>query len=185
MLLYAITYDTAEPPSGIGLDGRPLRGVGYGSLRAVIGDTEPAPPPDRSILEAYERVVETLMERETLLPARYGTTAASDAQITAMLVERYSELCDALERVQNAVEFAVHLPKPPTDWTGERSGTDYMHALVVTAERTRELAGTARAHTRRDAYLVDRDRAHEFLARASALGATVTGPWPPYSFVTP
>lgn len=193
MLLYAVTDAGLEAASGEGLENRPLRTVGCGGLRAIVSDVDAAPPADAQMLWAYEGVVTRLMDSAAVLPVRFGTTAQSDGEITAMLAAREGELARALERVRGAVEFAVHVepgaPEAPQD--AEKPGTAYMRGLLARDERRRELESRAgelvRARARRSAssfaYLVDRERADRFENLAGGLGLSITGPWPPYSFV--
>jgi hypothetical protein len=65
-----------------------------------------------------------------------------------------------------------------------------MHALLHRDHRLRSLdanvAGLTRAKRGRGtstAYLVELSGAEDFLRHAESEGLTVTGPWPPYSFV--
>jgi hypothetical protein len=200
VLLYAVTDADAPAAEGAGLGDKPLRAVTHEDLRAVISDTEHTPPTDEAQLWAYEQVVERLMADTAILPARFGTTAEGDEEITAMLAERQSELTGALARVREAVEYAVRPPVPvpvPVPVPAEHSvdpvrpGTAYMERLLTQSRHIRELDEAAdplfRAKQRTaygTAYLVDRTQADEFVRAAWERGLTITGPWPPYSFTT-
>lgn len=194
VLLYAVTDEALDGTCGAGLEGRPLRTVSHRDLRAIVGDVEAAPSTAPEALWAYDRVVTRLMDSVALLPARFGTTAPSDAEITAMLDARADELGGALERVRGALEFAVHVesgtPRAPVTDPG-KPGTAYLLGLRAGTDRLREFEALAgdlvRARTRRSAsavaFLVDRDDADRFRDMAWVLGFDITGPWPPYSFV--
>jgi gas vesicle protein GvpL/GvpF len=197
VLLYGVTDADAPDTEGAGLGDRPLRTVTHDNLCAVVSDLDAAPASDEPSLWAYEQVVERLMAGATVLPARFGTTASDDDQITAMLAERQSELTETLARVRDAVEFAVRAPTqiddpPHTDDDPARPGTAYIERLLAQDRRFRDLDAvaswliSAKQRTGRGtAYLIDRGDADEFVAHARDLGLTVTGPWPPYSFTTP
>ncbi len=191
VLLYAITDAQAPAAEGDGLGERPLRAVTHENLRAVVSDAEHMPPTDEGRLWAYEQVVERLMAETTVLPARFGTTAEADEEITAMLSDRRVELTEALARVTDAVEYAVRSPMQAREDVPS-TGTAYIERLLAQNRYVRELDLAARQLFRASqrttygtAYLVDRADAEEFLACAGSLGLNVTGPWPPYSFTTP
>jgi hypothetical protein len=217
VLMYAVLDAGDAPVSGHGLQGRRLREVGHGNLRAVLSDHDQSPPADEATLWAYGNVVDQLMAAGALLPARFGTTAPADRDIRAMLAERRAELSDGLDRVRGAVEFAVHAPaetsvpapraKPPTTAAPNHAaqddratqddapGTAYLRRRLAQVQRAHELARQVNAvagELIRDcsqrprqalACLVDRGHAEAFTQATRAVGLTVTGPWPPYSFV--
>jgi Gas vesicle synthesis protein GvpL/GvpF len=202
LVLYAVTEGVPECTGG------ELRSVSEGSLTAVVGDE--AVSPSRDMLWRYEQVVERLMRRNALLPARFGSVFTDEDQLRAMLRRRRDELERSLDRVKGAVELAIR-----SSWSeqigvaagrGHRTGTDYMLGRLELQRRARDvaqsldrLAPLARDSHRRvladpsvplvGAYLVDRERVPEFTRRVAELDRSVeeielvcTGPWPPYSF---
>ncbi len=207
VLLYGVTDGQLVAQLGDGLAGGRLRHLSHRHLSAVVSDIERAPIPGGETLSVYESVIERLIDSCTLLPARFGATATCDREITDMLAERGVELTAALELVRCAVEFAVHAAPPntltertdSTDRTdrtdAEGPGTAYLRRRLSEQVRTRDLATQIRAaagdlvraeragSTGSVAYLVVRSAAEDFVQRTTAVGATVTGPWPPYSFV--
>ncbi len=197
VLLYAVTdaerADMSPPPERHGLGERPLRALSHEDLRAIVSDVTSAPPTDEASLWDYEAVMEELMHDGAVVPARFATLAENDDEIVAMLAERRDELRATLEEVRDAVEFALHLPDRSDDHHDdpENPGTAYMNRLLaqsrVLEDPATGLAGLIRAHTPRGgtshACLVEREHVQPFLARTEELGLTVTGPWPPYSFV--
>jgi len=156
--VYAITEAPAAVPAG-------LRAVERAGLAAVVGDEVLEAEPE-AFLE-HERVVEALMAEQPVLPARFGTTFASDSEIEAVLEAQAASLRNRLTKVEGCVELSVRPPHETQD---------------------RVLAGLARAQRpspRGDAttYLVPTAEAPAFAARARHLKLSCTGPWPPYSFV--
>jgi hypothetical protein len=87
------------------------------------------------------------------------------------------------------VEIAVHLDGRPT--APSASGTEYLKARLSERRRLDAIdaatAGLFRERAdvpgRSSGYLVDAVLAARFMRAASAAGAWVTGPWPPFSFV--
>jgi hypothetical protein len=211
VVLYAVTA-TREPVVGEGLDNQPLRAIRDDDLAAVVSDHDTSPAPTESNLWTFEDVVEKLMTRTAVLPARFGATAEEDEEIGLMLVTRREEFRRTLNRVRGAVEIAIRAPVSPATSgiqspspglaTARRTGTDYMLGRLAQRQRSRQLAaeidtavaGLVRAKTRRTrsintlAYLVDVDQVDEFIARLDQLNdpeISWSGPWPPYSFITP
>jgi hypothetical protein len=200
VLLYAVT-EAAEPRvTGQGLDDRPLRTIGDDGLVAVVSDHDRHPDPTEANLWAYESVVESLMVRATVLPARFGATAAEDEDIRRMLAARHDEFMSTLANVRGAVEIAIRASRSDKPATATVTGTEYMRARLAQRQHSRQFAveidaavgDLARARTRRPhslntlAYLVDHERLEEFLSRLDQLNdpeITWTGPWPPYSFI--
>lgn len=140
------------------------------------------------------------MAKGAVLPARFGTIANSEREILEMLEAREAEFAGALDHVRGAVEIAVHLDVPASSTSpapaNEVSGRAYMYGLLsrqrdqdTAAEQVDSAVGQiardsrARTPTSR-AYLVSRQHVAEFVARTKALGLRISGPWPPYSFVT-
>jgi hypothetical protein len=214
VLLYAVVDAGSPPGSGHGLEQRPLRAVTQANLRAVISDHDGSPRADEATLVAYAHVVDRLMRGGALLPARFGTTAPTDHEISTMLLERRDELTEGLDRVRGAVEFAVRARGPSASRLGavgpetttaeelagddaDHPGTAYLRRRLAQEQRSRELSRRVtaaageliRASIHRPhqsaAYLVEQSHADEFARRTRALGLTVTGPWPPYSFARP
>jgi hypothetical protein len=167
-------------------------------------------------LRSYEEVVERLMERQTILPARFGTTLAEPQESLAILDERRDELRAGLDGVRGAVELGVQgrwrsdqprsseapphgPPLPGTEYLKSRLARQ--HRISQVQERLRPLrslsqGSRAPALPRSDlafaaAYLVPRSNVERFVQLAAQLGEQlddveleVTGPWPPYSFVS-
>jgi hypothetical protein len=197
--VYAIT-DSVHAPGHAGLQGASPRVIGGRPPFAVVSDHEDLPPqPSEGDLWAHERVVEDLMERSTVLPMRFGSNVADEAQLQAILHERRREFQDALERVRGAVELGVRARLPAIDMDATVSGYEGGPGrayLLARAERQRNaadavarihepLASLARRSVRRagaldpgvfkGAYLVDRSRVEAFRARVGELGSEVDG----------
>ena len=211
--VYAIAEPAAAPPPVVaGAAGEPLSCVPCQELVGVAGEVGQAPTvASEATLWAHEAVVEALMERGAVLPARFGTVVADEAALAAALERRQAELRAALDRVRGAVELGVR-----ARWADDRevvtgrpaTGRAYLAGRLEVRRRAASLAeavhtplaGLARDSRRRvaaaprpwltAAYLVEREAVDAFRARAAELAAArddltlaCTGPWPPYSFV--
>ena len=109
VILYAVTEAGRRAPDGDGLHGQPLRCLVHHSLAAIVSNSDSPPSQDEESLWLYESTIEGLMARGPVLPARYGTVAATDCEIFDTLQARHDELVRTLDRVRGAVEFAVRI----------------------------------------------------------------------------
>jgi Gas vesicle synthesis protein GvpL/GvpF len=213
LLLYGIADGRVGQIEGSGLERRPLRGVAEQSLVAVVSEHDRARSrASEDELWEYERVVEGLMDRFALLPARFGSSFEGEAQLRAMVRDRHDQLVARFDVIRGAVELSVTATWPeragPTGGERQASGTAYMLARVeqhrraaAIASRLESLSAAARASKHRlqvkpslpvvAAYLVDRGRVEQFAALVKDLDEQLdeaelvcTGPWPPYSFTT-
>jgi hypothetical protein len=206
--LYAITEPSAPVPTGSGFDGAPLqlaRSARVAALYSTHQSVEPSPQPD-SLLR-HEQVVEAAMRQGPTLPARFGTTFASDDSLLSAVERAGDHLRQALQRVRGCVELAVRVGLPEQRHTAPRNGRGYLEAKLAdqreveaisaaTLAPLSELAVCARREANRSAgnvlcasYLVRADRVDRFANevrllddRHPELWLSCTGPWPPYSF---
>lgn len=210
-MLYGVAEASGAPVSGVGLDDRPLHAVVEGPLAAIVSDhawTDPEPGTER--LRDYELTVRRLMERDAILPARFGSVLADEGAARSLLRRRRRDLLSGVRRVRGAVELALRAswrhgaeggpgdrPASGTSYLRERlelrqsarrvaSELDPLSALAVSTLRTLSPASDLPVL---DAYLVERDRVGEFVAMVRQLDGdlddvdlTCTGPLPPYSF---
>lgn len=210
MLLYAVTAaatDSAEATAGT-----PLRAHHHRGLTVFVEPIAEAPERSSREVLAFGRVLSQLWSHLPVLPVRFGTVVSDAAELDQLVAERESEWAERLAAVTGHSECIVHLPLPgrakdePDDAAGgtDRTGTEYLRRRAMelrrhdleTAELKALLAPYASAITTlpsvrpreaRLAVLVP----DEFVEAARAAvqrwaenwaGATVTGPWPPFSF---
>jgi hypothetical protein len=194
LLLYGIVETDGERPFGAGLDGGPLRGVVEQPLLAVVSEhAGAAPEPSAATLTAYERIVARLMDRGTILPARFGSMLDDEPEVRALLRRRREDLVARLRRVRGAVEISLRASwreatrpqsdssRPQSDDGGTQRGTAYLRQRLELRQSARRVAGELDSlkplalSSRRtlaprpdvpllDAYLVDRARVDEFVA---------------------
>jgi hypothetical protein len=210
LLAYAFTDSDSGGIDGAGLDGAPLIAIEHDGVALVVSRHPSSfPEPTAETLWRYEEIVERLMSRQPILPARFGSVLGDEDEARNALCARHHELSRSLDRVRGAAELGIratwsHAPTPPP----ARSGTEYMLGQLEIRRRARRtldlvapLRALARASTAKllprptvpllAAYLVDRDQTADFIDLAAELdiafedGELVcTGPWPPYSFAT-
>lgn len=197
LYVYAIV-DVALESLGRGLYGAALRSVGGGGVDAIASDHERAPQSGVEELWRHEEVVERLMGTATVLPMRFGTTAATDAELEATLEARRQEFNELLDDLSGAVELSVRVePGPPAEFERISAGGDPARPASGTAymeERSRALrsiddararyheplsalsrrchvpGGRLRSGAYKAAYLVDANEVGAFTALVDKLG---------------
>jgi Gas vesicle synthesis protein GvpL/GvpF len=196
------------PPRRRGLGGAALRVTESEGLAVVYSrhrSLRPRPAPAQ--LWAHERTVEALMSRGAVLPMRFGTVLADEADLAKALSERRDELAAGLDRVGRRVELGVRVFADRPERPDAGTGRAYLlarveeHRAAARAARAvhaplAELAFDSRTRLRvapgtvfAAAYLVERADVPAFRAEveraatAAGLRAVCTGPWPAYSFV--
>jgi hypothetical protein len=160
-------------------------------LAAVVSrDHAERPEPSPENAWRHEQVVEALMPRHAVLPARFATLFRERADLESTLGKFHDRLARGLDRVLGRVELGLrvlgtpdHVPAPATTSAPASSGREYMMARLAEDRQRRAadrladqlhapLARLAADSTRRlllapglllsAAYLVDRRRADEF-----------------------
>jgi len=166
---------------GSGADVEDVRMLAHDGIAAAYKPVDEPPPATADEMLAHERVVEELMRGRALLPVRFGTTLPDEAALADLLERDGDTFRRLLGRVRGCVELSVRVRGEP-----DRA-----------AQLVRPLAGLAR-----DSVLAPRDDslAGAYLVPAEDVGAfaeevrrlqdadseldlSLTGPWPPYSFV--
>ena len=128
-----------------------------------------------------------------VVPAPAGVVFAGDAEVAAFLAESYTTLRSALARVRGRWEYRLHVSLADAAFP-ETKALDLATHMYAELRRL----GRAAVPFPRDpprvlsaAFLVERgasdafrDRVDQLSALNSALDLDLTGPWPPYDFVS-
>jgi hypothetical protein len=210
LVLYGVV-EAGDLVSGLGLDDEPLHTIVEGPLAAVVSDhAGEAPEPGLAHLREYESTVRRLMDCGAILPARFGSVLADEGAVRGRLRRHHRDLLSRLRRVRGTVELALRatwrVGAGMLPGTRPATGASYLRERLELRQSARRVAseldslGTLARSSRRtlspapelpvlDAYLVDCDRVHEFIAMVRVLDDRLddvelicTGPWPPYSF---
>ena len=206
MLLYAVAAGDAD--STAATEGTPLRAHRYGEVTVFVEPRTQAPERSTHEVFAYGRILHQLWTRFPVLPVRFGTVVSDETELEQLAAEHESAWTERLTAVAGRSECIVHLPLPSgaadsTD-NAEQTGTGYLRRRAAevrshdheTAELKALLAPYAseitplpqvRPSEARLSVLVADEVVEEVLAAVerwatSRAGATVTGPWPPFSF---
>lgn len=207
--VYAITEPAAGLPTATGFDDAPLqmaRSAHVAALYSTHPSVEHLPQPDAML--RHEQVVEAAMRLGATLPARFGTTFASDDALRAAVDRAGDRFVRQLRRVRGCVELAVRVGLPERPAPAPRDGRGYLEAKLAdhreleaacaeTLAPLARLAAGARwdesrseGNVVRASYLVREDLVEPFADEVRVLAdchpslhLSCTGPWPPYSFV--
>ncbi|MBV9119738.1 MAG: GvpL/GvpF family gas vesicle protein [Chloroflexi bacterium] len=170
-----------------GLDGAALQLLRLDGLALAASEHKEPLPPTRARLLCHRRVNLALRG----VPFRYGQVAADRDDAERTLGPRAAELAASLEHVAGCVEFVVTPPDPAGGLAADGNhgpGTAYLHAArrrYLAADEVRVRVASAARDVREVAHglacLVAYDRVDDF--RRLAVGCSISGPWPPGSFV--
>ena len=196
---------------GKGIARRPLSLVRAGGAYVVVELAEPREPTPAALV-AYDRVIRRIARLvPSVLPLRFGSTAADRAALQALIGPLAGSLARAFERVRDAVQFTLRvrgrrdsaMPAsaitggPGTRWLVERLARHQVPEIASVTDATRPFVREARAvrhdrgtHFASVYHLVARDDVSGWrsaLARSSkelprGITLTTTGPWPPWAF---
>lgn len=168
-----------------------LTRVRYREIEALVRPVPFAMPAlDQARVEEHQRVVDAVMRRATLLPVPFGMVFQGRRALLQLLEDQYIVIDEGLAFLDGHWELRLHI-------TGASDG-DPLHALA--AELYTELRRFARAaiplplaegRLLSAAFLVERGGWIRFVEQTEDLDQAhpelmfdVTGPWPPYDFVT-
>ena len=196
MRLHAIAHedDQREPlPDG-------ARGLVFRDLTAIVTEAPfIAQEADDALVTLHARVVAAAFERGELLPAPPGTVFRDEGSMQRWMELHYVALSEALVFVADRVGARVHVTAVDRDGSAGDSGNDLASAAaeLMRALRRRAVAAVplAREHTTGIAtgasFLVERALWREFAEEVAQVSrdsettqVALTGPWPPYDFVT-
>jgi hypothetical protein len=108
-LLHCIcSQDMDEPPPELG-----LRVVtGYGLAAVVLEVEAPTTAPSLASLLEYEKVVEAIHARQTVIPLRYGCMMESEERIVRLLEDQRQIYEALLGRLQGMTEMGIRVLSP-------------------------------------------------------------------------
>jgi hypothetical protein len=172
-------------------DAASLTRVRYREIEALVRPVPYAIPAlDQALVEEHQRVVDAVMRRATLLPVPYGMVFQGRRALLQLLEDQYIVIDEGLAFLDGHWELRLHI-------TGV-SDDDPLQALA--AELYTDLRRFARAaiplplaegRLLSAAFLVERGGWIRFVEQTEDLDQAhpelmfdVTGPWPPYDFVT-
>jgi hypothetical protein len=110
LYLYAVLRQEPREALGHGLGDEPLRLVRCGSLVAVAGPVDKAPPIDAASLRGHDHTLRRLADLvDAVLPVRFCTVVDDENALADLLVPRSAELGEALELVAGREQMTLRL----------------------------------------------------------------------------
>jgi hypothetical protein len=157
LYLYAVLGQEPRGALGHGLGDEPLRAVRCGSLIAVAGAVDRAPPIDAASLREHDQTLRRLADLvDAVLPVRFCTVVDDEQALADLLAPRSAELGEALALVAGREQMTLRLygerpladpdPRPATAEGGP--GTRYLTERLRQERRldaTPEIAALRRA----------------------------------------
>lgn len=154
-------------------------------------------------VEEYESVIESVFERQTILPAPFGVVFRNTDHIMRWLQMHYLTLTEAIHLVEGRCEVRVHMRSreeasvlEDTDATSPEAAAQSEAAMELYQAISREADASVMLKrpglqaVLSGAFLIDRSECDQFSAivnsearKHPALVVDQTGPWPPYDFV--
>jgi hypothetical protein len=107
--VYGVTWAPAHAPAGEGVVGAPVGAIVHRDLAALVSAV-----PSSSVrarrrdLVRHSEILQDAFERRTVVPLRFGTVFARDADVVADLLEpRHDDLAALLRQLEGTVELTV------------------------------------------------------------------------------
>ncbi|MBI2304650.1 MAG: GvpL/GvpF family gas vesicle protein [Chloroflexi bacterium] len=95
-------------PMGIGDRGDPVTTISYRDLSAVVSSVPMTKyVVSKETMLAHEKVIETVMKDDTVLPVRFYTIAPTAEEVRSLLRKRYPEFKKMLRELDNKVELGL------------------------------------------------------------------------------
>ena len=152
------------------------------------------------VAREHHYVIDAAARLFPLLPVRLATVYSGDAALRAALADHNRQLLDTLRRVGGRVEWGVKAYAAPEAEPGNAErGAQAVHAgltaraidVRLNPPQSAQLSAVRRPMLRNAAYLLDAADGVSFTAAVAGhatahpeLRIDLTGPWPPYSFVS-
>jgi hypothetical protein len=207
ILLYAVTPSGGDRSATAAAG---LKAYDDGRVAVLHREQEVSARPETEQLLSFGAVVRRLAAAGPVLPLRYGTVVADEAELARLVDEHAGEWSELLRSLAGHSELIVHLPAAaaPEPATGSVSGRDYLLARAAAVHdrdaRREQLAALPGVRAVRelpsrgpgsgehrisllvaDSQVADVGRQVTAWAGDRGTTARVTGPWPPFSFCTP
>lgn len=194
--IYAFTRSSnTENMSLQGVAGRPVECFTVDGIDAIISHLEKEPSDtNNEVLWEHERVIELLMQDGCVLPVRFGTCLRSKEEIASFIRSDSVTLRNDLDRLDGCIEISVSV----IDRSFEPRGIypvwvkDIHQEFADLAVAGNYTVNASALHIFTGEYLVRKEDLHSFQLLVGKIRSLYcgykflcTGPWPPYSFVTP
>lgn len=191
LYLYGVTR--ARGWRGVERRGPAAQRVRYRDIEALVRPSAFELPTDHEAgVAEHQKVIETLMQRATVLPLPFGVVFKSRRPLIRFLEDQYLVLDEGLALLEGHWELRLHISATAVGEVEDALGDQAME--IYSDLRRFARAGVPfpakEGRLVSAAYLVDRTSWAEFIERIEDVGSQhkdltfdVTGPWPAYDFV--
>jgi gas vesicle protein GvpL/GvpF len=210
VLAYCITESAIpiEVP-GVGVGGMAVETLEHSGLRCFVSRSSSSDtmlgPPAREAALAFHRVLQEIFRQGAIIPFRFPTVLADEAEMARHLHEHAAEYHEALGRLRDLVQMEIHLGLGSSKQSLRDTGTEYLRSRQAQQSVLESTAGQfqqagkswisgwrqqASPHHIRCYALVSRGSVAEFeralvtVQVPSSVSARVSGPWPATEFVS-
>lgn len=206
-----VKQGTASIGKLTGLQNKAVQHIDYKNISALVtSHSQPISSNGETLFLQHAAVVESIFESATILPFQFGTSLSDRREVLELLRRNAEEFLVRLRELNNHVEFGIKvLPEKTVEDPRDGShgpGTAYLHEKFgdhhearaigdIVNSRLKSLYTQSTYQPRLSPtgvidffYLVPLKKIHRFQESAQSLKVDgkclVTGPWPPYNFVT-
>lgn len=191
---YAATTPKAVPPRVTGIDDHAIELLRVGRLAVAVSRHDSRPEPTAMHVASHHRVTMALVQEGGAIPFRFGNAFEDEKNLRRQLEPRRRELTAKLAQLAGCVEMVLRIGNSKFEIRNSTflTGTQYLKTKKDQAEaeqRLKDEIGSVAKEWRRSQHGAEVRLAclipAEFVSqlRERARGATITGPWPPSSFV--
>jgi len=165
--------------------------VRYRDLEALVRPVAyQLPRLDEDEVRKHQKRVESAMRRGTILPAPYGLVFRGRRAVIRFLEDQYIVLDEGLAFLEGHWELRLHITGDEDD-DGLRDLATHLYSELRRFARAAIPIPNSEGRLLSAAFLVERAGWIEFIERSDDLGLSqpelgfdITGPWPPYDFVS-
>jgi hypothetical protein len=165
-----------------------------GNLAAAVTPApfRDVPEADPEALGRHERVAEALLRRSSVVPMPFGLVARDERAVREFLRARRVALEEGLDYLENSYEMRVHVSLRAAG-QGEELGSYVrrLHGVLRGQSRAARRLGSGSGRELVAAFLVGRSEWLRLVEKATRweghhpdVELRITGPWPPYDFVS-
>jgi hypothetical protein len=177
---------------GARLEVRAAHPMAIRPIAAIVSFHDQLPRQARlDALQQHHRVLEAAMTNCTVLPTRFGTTFADVGALERALTARQDQLAGLLGMLHGKVELAVRTRVSSQSGDRDDALDERVDRLfsALASQATAAVVNRREPGTMTAAFLVPEDAVQSFqqatariIGDRPAVRASLTGPWPPYSF---
>ncbi len=205
LLLYGVTECVDRKPEvEQGVDGSKVQTTEVSDLRCFYSPTPRPPGSGRESALQFHRVTQAILTSADLIPFRFPTLMADEAELASAIREQAARYHEFLERIRGRVQMEARLyyagavrEAPSGSGTEDLQARHEQYRKLESAAAALEQAAAGLIHGWRQTGSSDQVRCFALVAREAitlfqvAVGSTripsdivarISGPWPPTAF---